>query len=95
VSPPTDPRAHRFAPLSRALSAAVGVAGVLVLGALLLPERFGQVLGGALLAVLIATPLLRVAWFVQRWFRRGDPRFALVGLGVLAVVATGAALAVL
>ena len=95
MSAPPDPRADRFARLSRALTAAVAVAAVLVLGALLLPERVGDVLGAALLAVLIATPLLRVAWFVQRWYRRGDVRFALVGVGVLVVVAAGAGLALL
>ena len=93
MTPPMDPRADRFARLSSALTVAMVVAAVLVLAALLLPERVGVVAGGALLVVLIATPLLRVGWFVQRWYRRGDPKFALVGVGVLAVVATGAALA--
>lgn len=95
MSPPTDPRADRFVRLSRALSIAVNVAAVLVLGALLLPERVGEVAGGALLVVLVATPLLRVGWFVQRWFRRGDPKFALVGAAVLVVVGAGAGLALL
>ena len=73
----------------------MNVAAVLVLGALLLPERVGEVAGGALLVVLVATPVLRVAWFVQRWYRRGDVKFALVGAAVLVVVGAGAGLAVL
>ena len=95
MSTPTDPRADRFARLSSALTVAVVVAAVLVLGALLLPERVGEVAGAALLVVLIVTPLLRVGWFVQRWYRRGDLRFALVGAAVLVVVAAGAVLALL
>ncbi len=95
MSPPTDPRADRFARLSSALGIAVNVAAVLVLGALLLPERVGEVAGGALLVVLVATPLLRVAWFVQRWYRRGDVKFALVGASVLVVVGVGAGLALI
>ena len=93
MTAPPDPRSGRFERLSTALSVAVAVAAVLVLGALLLPGRAAEVTGGALVAVLIAAPLLRVAWFVHRWFRRGDPRFAFVGLGVLGVVAAGALLA--
>lgn len=93
MTAPPDPKATRFDRLSAALSVAVTLAVVLVLGALTLPDSAADVMGGALVAVVIATPLLRVAWFVQRWFRRGDPRFALVALGVLVVVATGTLLA--
>jgi hypothetical protein len=34
-----------------------------------------------------------VLWFVVRWFRRGDVRYAMVGCGVLTVIAVGVLLA--
>lgn len=87
-----DPKAARFEPLTRALRAAVLLALVLSLATLVAPSA-GDVTGAALVALLVAAPLLRVGWFVQRWYRRGDPRFALVGTAVLSVVAIGALIA--
>lgn len=93
MSPPVDPKAHRYDALSRALKAVVWVAAALAAAGLLVPGRAGEALGAALVAVLIAAPLARVVWLVQRWFRRGDPRFGLAGVAVLAIVAIGALLA--
>lgn len=45
-----------------------------------------------LLATLVVVPVVRVLWFVVRWFRRGDPKFAMVGIGVLVVMAAGVVL---
>lgn len=45
-----------------------------------------------LLATLVAVPVARVLWFVVRWFRRGDPRYAFVGTGVLVVMLAGVVL---
>ena len=49
----------------------------------------GQVAEWMLVAALVVTPVARVLWFVVRWFRRGDPTFAWVGIGVLVVMAAG------
>ncbi len=92
---PVDPRLDRYRPLSRALRVALVVCGVLAAAAVVLPAPLGTWAGGAAVALLVGTPLARVVWFVQRWFRRGDPRFALVGCGVLAVIAAGVVLAAL
>lgn len=92
TSPIHDPRAGRFQPLVRSSRFAVGVALVLALAGTAVPGSTGDALDAAAIAVVVIAPLLRVAWLAQRWFRRGDPRFGLVALGVLAVV--GAAVAV-
>jgi hypothetical protein len=92
---PVDPRLDRYRPLTRALRVAVGVVAVLAAAAVLLPDPVGAWFGVALVTVLIGAPLVRVLWFVARWFRRGDPRFAFVGLGVLAVIGIGTVLALL
>ena len=52
----------------------------------------GAVADGAaavMLVLLVATPLVRVGWLVQRWFRRGDVRFAMVGVLVLLIPLAG------
>ena len=56
---------------------------------LLLPEQHRNTGGMVMVAVFVVAPLGRIVWLVVRWQRRGDWRFALVGLGLLAVVATG------
>lgn len=93
MSPPADPKASRYTALSKALRVAVWVAVALSLGGVVLPSSVGASLAAALVALLIAVPLARVVWLVQRWFRRGDLRFGLVGLGVLVIVAVGALIA--
>ncbi len=90
---PIDPRLDRYRPLSVALSRALVLAAALAVAALIVPGPAGRYLGEALVAILIAAPLLRVAWFVVRWFRRGDPRFAMVGVGVLSVISIGLVIA--
>lgn len=95
ASHPMDPRLDRYRPVTRALRWAVVVVAVLAAGAVLLPDPVGAWLGVALVTVLIGAPLVRVLWFVVRWFRRGDPRYAFVGVGVIAVIAIGTVLALL
>ncbi len=65
---------------------------VLVLGvaSALLPGGAGTAAAVVAVAVVIATPLLRVAWLVLRWYQEGDRRFVLLGLALLAVVGAGA-----
>ena len=44
----------------------------------------------ATVAMLLAAPLLRIAWLGVRWWRLGDRRFAFVAAGLLGVVALAA-----
>ena len=91
-TPGADPSSGRYDRLSLVLGRALAVVGALALPTVVLPPAQGVWFGRALVTLLIALPLLRVAWFVVRWFRRDDLRFAFVGLGVLCVVAVGALL---
>ena len=91
---PLDPRLDRFRALAGALRYALGAVAVLALAALLLPDPVGSWSAALAVGLVVAVPLVRVAWFARRWWARGDRRFALVALGVLAVVAAGALLAV-
>jgi len=84
---------NRFSRLSIWLRRAVLLVAVLESITLLLPVAAAEKLGTVLLCLLIALPLARVLWFVQRWVRRGDLRFAAIAAGVLVVVGLGALLA--
>ena len=68
---------------------ALGVAFVLALGGAFLPGRVGTASAVAALVVLAGAPVMRVAWLTVGWIRTGDRRFALVGVALLAVLATG------
>ncbi len=63
-----------------------------VIGATI-PGMWGRRSAIAAVTVIVAAPLLRVVLLCVRWARIRDLRFALVGLLLLAVVATGALLA--
>ena len=84
---------NRFSRLSIWLRRAVLLVAVLAAITLLLPVATAEKLGTVLVCLLIALPLARVLWFVQRWVRRGDLRFAAIAAGVLVVVGLGALLA--
>ncbi len=84
---------NRFSRLSIWLRRAVLLVAVLAAITLLLPVAAAEKLGTVLVCLLIALPLARVLWFVQRWVRRGDLRFAAIAAGVLVVVGLGALLA--
>jgi hypothetical protein len=88
-----DPRPGRYERLGQLLRYLLFLAGGLALATVVLPPRAGRWTGTAMVVVLVGVPLWRVAWFVARWVRRGDLRYAAVGAGVLVVVAIGAALA--
>lgn len=90
-----DPRFERFRPLSRALGWALAAVAVLAVAAVLLPSPADGWAGVAMIATLVAVPLARVAWLVARWSRRGDRRYAAVGVGVCVVIAVGALLSLL
>jgi hypothetical protein len=88
-----DPREERFRPLGRFLFIEVIVVAILGVLSLLLNDALATAAAAATLIVLVASPLIRVIWLVIRWFRRGDPRFAMVGVFVLCVPAVGFVLA--
>ena len=66
---------------------------VLAVAAASSPGDVGDTLGGAMVAFLVAVPLLRVAFFAARWWQIGDRRYALVALVLLLEIGTGALLA--
>lgn len=70
---------------------------VIVLGvvSVVLPDDAGIAVATAVVAAVIAVPLLRVLWLVNRWRQEHDGRFVGVGLALLAVIGLGAALAAL
>lgn len=65
-----------------------------VLGALL-PGEWGIVVATAAVVAVAAAPLARVAWLVFRWAQERDVRFVVVGVALLAVIASGAVLSAL
>lgn len=93
MTAPPDPREERFRPLSELLAAAVTLVALLGVMALLLGGGAARGARVGMLVLLVGTPLARVLWLVVRWFRRGDTRFALVGVLVLVVPLAGFLLA--
>lgn len=65
-----------------------------ILGAVL-PGDAGIAVATVAVSAVVAAPLLRVAWLVFRWTQEDDRRFIAIGVGLLAVVATGALLSAL
>jgi hypothetical protein len=80
----------------RRLAAFLRVAGGLVLAcslagmALPAPER--RVPAGVMVVTLVSAPAVRALWLARRWNGKGDRRYALVALAVVAIIAVGAAL---
>ena len=73
--------ALRFATRSAYVLAIVGVLGIGVLS---------TAAATAALWIIVAAPLLRVAWLIGRWIQEGDLRFAGLGALLLALVVLGA-----
>jgi hypothetical protein len=78
--------------LSRILQAALVLTFALALGGAFLPGTLGTASGTACIVILIAAPVLRVAWLVVDWSREKDTRFAFLGCGLLAVLAASGAI---
>ena len=76
--------------LDRVTTAAMALA----IAALVVPGDVGSALGVALVVVLVALPILRVALAGVRFARVGDRRFALVAATLLAIIAAGSAAAI-
>lgn len=81
--------------LSHILQAALILTFALALGGAFLPGAIGEVSGTACIVILIAAPVLRVAWLVADWLRERDTRFALLGCGLLAVLMASGAIALI
>lgn len=90
MGPGRHPLVGRQRQLVAFLRGALVLALLLALGGVVLPGDAGRYSGVALVAILVAVPVVRVAWLLVRWVRRGDPRFAAAAAALLAVVAVGA-----
>ena len=77
-----------------ALRASAGVVLVLALVAAVVRGRAGEAAGAAMVGLLIAAPVVRLAVLLGVWGRLGDTRFVGVGLVLLGVLLLGAAVAV-
>jgi len=60
---------------------------------MVVPGRVEAWTAGAAIVIVLVAPVLRIIWLANRWFRRGDPRFGWVAIGVLGVVVAAAAAA--
>lgn len=93
MNAPPDPRHQRYRPLANLLGTGIVLVSCLAVLTLALGDSAGHGVGIAMVVVLATIPLLRVAWLVGRWIRRGDPRFAAVGALVIAIPLAGFLLA--
>jgi hypothetical protein len=60
---------------------------------LLLPGPVGRAASATAVTVVVAAPLVRVAWLAVRWYRRGDLRYAAIAAALLLIVGAGSVLA--
>ena len=67
---------------------------ILSMVAVVLAGPVGDAVGAVVVAAIVATPLLRVAWLAFRWWQEGDGRFVRTALALLAVVASGGVLTI-
>ena len=92
MTAPFDPRADRQRRLARFLRIAVALTFAVAVAALVLPGRAGTALGVAMVTMLVAVPLIRLAWLARRWLRKGDRRFAVVSVVLAVIISAGALL---
>ena len=89
---PHDPRAGRQRRLARFLRVGAAATFVLAAAALFLPGEAGRMGGILVVVVLVAVPLVRLAWLGRRWLRKGDRRFALVAVLLGLIILAGSIL---
>jgi hypothetical protein len=83
----------RYERMTWALRVTTGVTLVAALLGAFVPGEFGRSASAVAVGLVIAAPLLRVAWLAYRWWRWGDRVYASVAAALLLVVGTGAAIA--
>lgn len=69
------------------------VAAALALVGVLLPSESGEPLEIAAIAIVIAIPLVRVAWLIKRWSALRDMKYVWWAVLLLVLVVIGPALA--
>lgn len=85
----------RYERMIRALRLTIGVAFIGALVGTVVPGDVGRVASVAAVGVIVAAPLVRVAWLTYRWYRWGDRGFASLAALLLLVVGAGTAIAAL
>ena len=83
----------RYERMILALGLLTRLAFVAALAGLLLPDPVGNAASALAVAVVVAAPLIRVAWLAVRWYLRGDRRYAAVAASLLLVVGSGSVVA--
>jgi hypothetical protein len=83
----------RYERIIRAMRITIRVTLVAALLGTFVPGEVGRVVSASAVGLVIAAPLLRVAWLTYRWWRWGDRAYASVAAALLVVVGTGAAIA--
>lgn len=88
-------RRVRYERMIWALRFTARITFVAALAGTVLPGRAGRTASAVAVGLVIAAPLVRVSWLAYRWARWGDRLYASVAGSLLAVVGTGAAIAIL
>ena len=78
-----------------ALRAATAVSLVLAIVSVVTSGTVAVATGVAAVGVVMAAPLLRVAWLLFRWVQERDWRFVAAAIGLLAVIGAGAGVTLL
>ena len=92
-APQPDPRAGRQAALVTFLRAAEVAVAALGVADVLAPPPWKERLAVVMVGALVAIPATRVLWLTARWTAKGDRRFALAGVALVAVMVSGLVLA--
>ena len=96
VEPRVDPgQATAEERAGRTVQWVLAVVAVLAVAGLVVGGRTGTVLEWSAVAVVIAIPLVRVAWLAVRWSRLRDWRYVAVAVLLLVLVAVGPIVALL
>ena len=83
----------RYARMTAMLRFLIRAAFVTALAGVVLPRPLGTVASALAVGIVVAAPLLRVAWLAIRWYLRGDRRYAAVAASLLVVVGSGSVIA--
>jgi hypothetical protein len=85
---PEDPRVVRQRVLATYLWVSLGVALLLAVLTAVAPDALTDDVGPWMVGALILAPVGRLLWLLVRWTKRGDRRYAIAILVLLAVMAT-------